>query len=394
MKTEFHRITRLPSYVFAEVNKLKAKYRDQGHDIIDFGMGNPDIDTESFIVDKLIETVKKPKTHRYSVSKGIKGLRKAQADYYARRFSVKLDPEKEIIATLGSKEGLANLAMAITDPGEYGFIIAGGSLRHVPTLSNGQFDEDEYFKTLTRSLKHISPKPVAIVISFPSNPTTKTCTLKFYEELVKVAKQNEVWILSDLAYAEIYFNEAPPPSILQVPGAKSVAVEFTSMSKTFSMPGWRMGFAVGNEILIGALEKIKSYLDYGAFTPIQVAAASALSSDPSTIAKVREVYKKRRNVLVDAMSKAGWEIPSPDATMFAWGPIPEKFKSLGSLEFSKVLLKEADISVAPGIGFGEYGENFVRIGLVENEHRIRQAARNIKAVFTKVDKILSDHSPD
>ena len=370
-------------------------------------MGNPDIDTESFIVDKLIETVKKPKTHRYSVSKGIKGLRKAQADYYARRFSVKLDPEKEIIATLGSKEGLANLAMAITDPGDvilvpnpsypihpYGFIIAGGSLRHVPTLSNGQFDEDEYFKTLTRSLKHISPKPVAIVISFPSNPTTKTCTLKFYEELVKVAKQNEVWILSDLAYAEIYFNEAPPPSILQVPGAKSVAVEFTSMSKTFSMPGWRMGFAVGNELLIGALEKIKSYLDYGAFTPIQVAAASALSSDPSTIAKVREVYKKRRNVLVDAMSKAGWEIPSPDATMFAWAPIPEKFRSLGSLEFSKVLLKEADISVAPGIGFGEYGENFVRIGLVENEHRIRQAARNIKAVFTKADKILSDHSPN
>ena len=232
------------------------------------------------------------------------------------------------------------------------------------------------------------------MISFPSNPTTKTCTLKFYEELVKVAKQNEVWILSDLAYAEIYFNEAPPPSILQVPGAKSVAVEFTSMSKTFSMPGWRMGFAVGNEILIGALEKIKSYLDYGAFTPIQVAAASALSSDPSTIAKVREVYKKRRNVLVDAMSKAGWEIPIPDATMFAWAPIPEKFKSLGSLEFSKVLLKEADISVAPGIGFGEYGENFVRIGLVENEHRIRQAARNIKAVFTKADKILSDYSPN
>ena len=407
MKTDFHRITRLPSYVFAEVNKLKAKYRDEGHDIIDFGMGNPDIDTESFIVDKLIETVKKPKTHRYSVSRGIKGLRKAQADYYGRRFSVKLDPEKEIIATLGSKEGLANLAMAITDPGDvilvpnpsypihpYGFIIAGGSLRHVPTLSNGQFDEDEYFKTLTRSLKHISPKPVAIVISFPSNPTTKTCTLKFYEELVKVAKQNEVWILSDLAYAEIYFRDTPPPSILQVPGAKSVAVEFTSMSKTFSMPGWRMGFAVGNEILIAALEKIKSYLDYGAFTPIQVAAASALSSDPSTIEKVRNIYKKRRDTLVDSMSKAGWEIPSPEATMFAWAPIPEKFKSLGSLQFSKLLLKEADISVAPGIGFGEYGENFVRIGLVENEHRIRQAARNMKSLFTAADRILGNYSSE
>ncbi len=401
MKTDFHRITRLPAYVFAEVNRLKAIYRDQGKDIIDFGMGNPDIDTESFIVDKLVETVRKPKTHRYSVSKGIKGLRKAQAEYYERRFSVKLDPEKEIIATLGSKEGLANLAMAITDPGDvilvpnpsypihpYGFIIAGGSLRHIPTLTNGQFDEDEYFKTLTRSLKHISPKPVAIVVSFPSNPTTKTCSLKFYEELVKVAKQNDVWILSDLAYAEIYFGNDAPPSILQIPNAKSVAVEFTSMSKTFSMPGWRMGFAVGNEILIAALEKIKSYLDYGAFTPIQVAAARALSSDESSIIKVREIYKKRRDVLVNSMQNAGWEIPPPDATMFAWAPIPETFRSLGSLEFSKILLKEADISVAPGIGFGEYGENFVRIGLVENEHRIRQAARNVKSVFSRADEII------
>ena len=381
--------------------------RHKGKDIIDFGMGNPDMPTPDHIREKLKETVNKPGTGRYSTSRGIPGLRKAQVSYYERRFGVKLDLDKEVVVTLGSKEGLANLAMAITDPGDvilvpnpsypihpYGFIIAGGSLRHIPTLSNGQFDEDEYFKTLTRSLKHISPKPVAIVISFPSNPTTKTCTLKFYEELVKVAKQNEVWILSDLAYAEIYFNEAPPPSILQVSGAKSVAVEFTSMSKTFSMPGWRMGFAVGNEILIAALEKIKSYLDYGAFTPIQVAAASALSSDPSTIEKVRAVYKKRRNVLVDAMSKAGWEIPSPDATMFAWAPIPEKFRSLGSLEFSKVLLKEADISVAPGIGFGEYGENFVRIGLVENEHRIRQAARNVKSVFKKADKILCEYSLD
>ncbi len=398
MKTEFHRITRLPAYVFAEINKLKAEFRESGNDIIDFGMGNPDLNTEDFIVEKLIETVKKPKTHRYSVSKGIKGLRKAQAEYYRKRFSVKLDPETEVIATLGSKEGLANLAMAITDPGDvilvpnpsypihpYGFIIAGGSLRHIPTLSEGEFNEEEYFRTLTRSLKHISPKPIAIVVSFPSNPTAKTCSLDFYHELVKIAKENEVWILSDLAYAEIYFDNDPPPSILQVPGSKSVAVEFTSMSKTFSMPGWRMGFAVGNSLLISALEKIKSYLDYGAFTPIQVAAATALNEHEDTIEKIRKVYKNRRDVLITAMSNAGWEIPSPEATMFAWAPIPEKYRELGSLLFSKILLKEAGVSVAPGIGFGEHGENFVRIGLVENEHRIRQASRNIKKVINDAD---------
>ncbi len=398
MKTDFHRITRLPAYVFAETNKLKAEFREGGSDIIDFGMGNPDLNTEDFIVEKLIETARKPKTHRYSVSKGIKGLRKAQADYYRNRFSVNLDPETEVIATLGSKEGLANLAMAITDPGDvilvpnpsypihpYGFIIAGGSLRHIPTLHNGEFNEEEYFRTLTRSLKHISPKPTAIVVSFPSNPTAKTCSLDFYFELVKIAKENEVWILSDLAYAEIYFENNPPPSILQVPGSKSVAVEFTSMSKTFNMPGWRIGFAVGNGLLISALEKIKSYLDYGAFTPIQVAAATALTEHDDTIEKIREVYKKRRDVLISSMSNAGWKIPSPEATMFAWAPIPESFRELGSLTFSKILLKEAGVSVAPGIGFGEHGENFVRLGLVENEHRIRQAGRNIKKVINNAD---------
>ena len=400
MKTEFHRITRLPAYVFAETNKLKAEFRESGNDIIDFGMGNPDLNTEDFIVEKLIETAKKPKTHRYSVSKGIKGLRKAQAEYYRNRFSVDLDPETEVIATLGSKEGLANLAMAITDPGDvilvpnpsypihpYGFIIAGGSLRHIPTLSDGEFNEEEYFRTLTRSPKHISPKPTTIVVSFPSNPTAKTCSLNFYRELVKIAKKNEVWILSDLAYAEIYFDNNPPPSILQVPGSKSVAVEFTSMSKTFSMPGWRIGFAVGNSLLISALEKIKSYLDYGAFTPIQVAAATALTEQGDTIKKIREIYKKRRDVLITSMSNSGWEIPSPEATMFAWAPIPENFKDLGSLLFSKILLKEAGVSVAPGIGFGEHGENFVRLGLVENEHRIRQASRNIKKVFQDADAL-------
>ena len=400
MKKEFHRITRLPPYVFAETNKLKAEFREDGNDIIDFGMGNPDLNTENFIVEKLIETAKKPKTHRYSVSKGIKGLRKAQAEYYRNRFSVNLDPETEVIATLGSKEGLANLAMAITDPGDvilvpnpsypihpYGFIIAGGSLRHIPTLTEGEFNEEEYFRTLTRSLKHISPKPIAIVVSFPSNPTAKTCSLNFYRELVKIAKENQVWILSDLAYAEIYFENNPPPSILQVPGSKSVAVEFTSMSKTFSMPGWRIGFAVGNSLLISALEKIKSYLDYGAFTPIQVAAATALTEQSDTIEKIREIYKKRRDVLIKSMSNAGWEIPSPEASMFAWAPIPEKFRELGSLLFSKILLKEAGVSVAPGIGFGEHGENFVRLGLVENEHRIRQASRNIKKVLQDADAL-------
>ncbi len=400
MKKEFHRISRLPAYVFAETNKLKAEFREDGNDIIDFGMGNPDLNTEKFIVEKLIETAKKPKTHRYSVSKGIKGLRKAQAEYYRNRFSVNLDPETEVIATLGSKEGLANLAMAITDPGDvilvpnpsypihpYGFIIAGGSLRHIPTLTEGEFDEEEYFRTLTRSLKHISPKPIAIVVSFPSNPTAKTCSLNFYRELVKIAKENEVWVLSDLAYAEIYFENNPPPSILQVPGSKSVAVEFTSMSKTFSMPGWRIGFAVGNSLLISALEKIKSYLDYGAFTPIQVAAATALTEQGDTIENIREIYKKRRDVLIKSMSNAGWEIPSPEASMFAWAPIPEKFRELGSLLFSKILLKEAGVSVAPGIGFGEHGENFVRLGLVENEHRIRQASRNIKKVLQDADAL-------
>ena len=400
MKKEFHRITRLPAYVFAETNKLKAEFREDGNDIIDFGMGNPDLNTENFIVEKLIETAKKPKTHRYSVSKGIKGLRKAQAEYYRNRFSVNLDPETEVIATLGSKEGLANLAMAITDPGDvilvpnpsypihpYGFIIAGGSLRHIPTLTEGEFNEEEYFRTLTRSLKHISPRPIAIVVSFPSNPTAKTCSLNFYRELVKIAKENEVWVLSDLAYAEIYFENNPPPSILQVPGSKSVAVEFTSMSKTFSMPGWRIGFAVGNSLLISALEKIKSYLDYGAFTPIQVAAATALNEQGDTIEKIREIYKKRRDVLINTMSNAGWEIPSPEATMFAWAPIPEKFREFGSLLFSKILLKEAGVSVAPGIGFGEHGENFVRLGLVENEHRIRQASRSIKKVLKDSDSL-------
>ena len=404
MSEEFYRIKRLPPYVFAEVNRLKADYRSKGVDIIDFGMGNPDMDTPKHIVDKLIETVKKPRTHRYSSSKGINGLRKAQAFYYSKRFGVDLDPETEIIATLGSKEGLANLAMAITAPGDvmlvpnpsypihpYGFMIAGGTLRHLPTLHNGVFNPEEYMKSLSRAVSHSVPKPVAVVVSFPSNPTAQLCDLEFYNELIKFAKKNELWVLSDLAYAEIYFEENPPPSILQIKNAKDVTVEFTSLSKTFSMPGWRMGFAVGNKKLIDALTRIKSYLDYGAFTPIQVAAATALMGKTDCIEEIRAVYKARRDTLISTMQRSGWEIPSPPATMFAWAPLPKKFEKVGSMAFSKILLQEASVAVAPGIGFGEYGEGYVRLGLVENEHRIRQASRNIKQVLLNADEHISNY---
>lgn len=402
MSEEFYRIKRLPPYVFAEVNRLKAKFRAEGVDIIDFGMGNPDMDTPSHIVEKLVETVRRPRTHRYSASKGIPGLRRAQAGYYERRFGVKLDPETEVIATLGSKEGLANLAMAITAPGDvmlvpnpsypihpYGFMIAGGTLRHVPALHNGRFDPEEYIRALERAVIHSVPKPVALVVSFPSNPTAQVCDLDFYRDLVAFAKKHHLWVLSDLAYAEIYFDDNPPPSILQVEGAKDVAVEFTSLSKTYSMPGWRMGFAVGNPRLVAALTRIKSYLDYGAFTPVQVAAAAALNGPDDCIREIRGIYKHRRDVLVDAMGRAGWTIPSPPATMFAWAPVPEPFAAIGSMGFSKILLSEAAVAVAPGVGFGEYGEGYVRLGLVENEHRIRQAARGVKKVMQNADALLN-----
>ncbi len=404
MTEEFYRIKRLPPYVFAEVNRLKAQYRAEGMDIIDFGMGNPDMDTPKHIVDKLIETVQKPRTHRYSASRGIPGLRKAQAGYYARRFNVELDPETEVIATLGSKEGLANLAMAITAPGDvmlvpnpsypihpYGFMIAGGTLRHIQTLHNGAFNPEEYMRQLDRAVKHSVPKPVAIVVSFPSNPTAQLCDLDFYAELVAFAKKHNIWLLSDLAYAEIYFDGNPPPSILQVEGAKDIAVEFTSLSKTFSMPGWRMGFAVGNKRLIAALTRIKSYLDYGAFTPVQVAAAAALNGPTDCIAEIRETYKSRRDVLVESMGRAGFDIPPPPATMFAWAPVPEAFAEIGSMGFSKILLQEAEVAVSPGIGFGEYGEGYVRLGLVENEQRIRQAARNVRHVMENAADLVEKY---
>jgi alanine-synthesizing transaminase len=404
MSDEFYRIKRLPPYVFAEVNRLKAKYRAQGMDIIDFGMGNPDMDTPRHIVDKLVETVRRPRTHRYSASKGIPGLRRAQAGYYARRFGVKLDPETEVIATLGSKEGLANLAMAITAPGDvmlvpnpsypihpYGFMIAGGTLRHVPALHDGRFDPEAYLRALDRAVTHSVPKPVALVVSFPSNPTAQVCDRAFYRDLVAFAKKHHLWVLSDLAYAEIYFDDNPPPSILEVEGARDVAVEFTSLSKTYAMPGWRMGFAVGNARLIDALTRIKSYLDYGAFTPVQVAAAAALNGPQDCVAEIRGIYRSRRDVLVDAMGRAGWQIPSPPATMFAWAPVPAPFATIGSMGFSKILLREAEVAVAPGVGFGEYGEGYVRLGLVENEHRIRQAARGVRKVMQNADALLAKY---
>lgn len=401
---EFHRIKRLPPYVFAEVNRLKAEYRANGVDIIDFGMGNPDMDTPSHIVDKLVETVRKPRTHRYSSSRGIPGLRRAQAAYYERRFGVTLNPETEVIATLGSKEGLANLAMAITAPGDvilapnpsypihpYGFMIAGAALRHIPALHEGRFEPEAYMRSLARAVAHSVPKPTAIVVNFPSNPTAQVCDLDFYEELVAFAKKNDIWLLSDLAYAEMYYDGVPPPSILQVKGARDIAVEFTSLSKTYSMPGWRMGFAQGNERLIGALTRIKSYLDYGAFTPVQVAAAAALNGPQDCIAEIRGVYQSRRDVLVDAMGKAGWDITPPPATMFAWAEVPEAFRPLGSMAFSKILLREAGVAVSPGVGFGEYGEGFIRLGLVENEQRIRQAARGVKKVLARADEIIAEY---
>jgi alanine-synthesizing transaminase len=383
---EFHRVKRLPPYVFAEVNRLKAAARARGADIIDLGMGNPDMPTPQHIVDKLTETVAKPRTNRYSASKGIAGLRKAQAAYYARRFGVRLDPETQVIATLGSKEGFANMAQAITAPGdvilvpnptypihEFGFIISGAAIRHIPA-SNGE----EFLRGVERAAKHSIPKPLAMVLSYPANPTGMVADLAFYSEAVQLAKRLGLIILSDVAYAEIYFDGVPPPSVLQVPGAIDITVEFTSLSKTYSMPGWRMGFAVGNERLIAALARVKSYLDYGAFTPIQVAAAAALNGPQDCVAEIRSIYKSRRDTVVESFGRAGWQIPAPPASMFCWAPIPEPFRELGSVEFSKLLIEKADVAVSPGLGFGEYGEGYVRIGLVENEHRIRQAARNIK----------------
>ncbi|MCT7375721.1 LL-diaminopimelate aminotransferase [Chelativorans salis] len=398
---EFHKVRRLPPYVFEQVNRLKASARSSGADIVDLGMGNPDLPTPQAIVDKLCDVVRDPRTHRYSASRGIPGLRRAQAAYYARRFGVKLNPETQVVATLGSKEGFANMAQAITAPGDvvmcpnptypihaFGFIMSGGVIRSMQAEP-----DDGFIPALERAVRHSIPKPLALILNYPSNPTACVASLDFYKDVVAFARKNDIIILSDLAYAEIYFDGNPPPSVLQVPGAMDVAVEFTSMSKTFSMPGWRMGFAVGNERLVAALARVKSYLDYGAFTPIQVAAAAALNSDGAEIEEVRSVYHRRRDVLVEAFGRAGWHVPPPPATMFAWAPIPEPFRPLGSLEFSKLLVEKAEVAVAPGVGFGEHGDDYVRIALVENEHRIRQAARSIKRFLATAGETLDNVIP-
>src|SRR5690349_975026 len=390
MPEEFYRIKRLPPYVFAEVNALKAAARAEGRDVIDLGMGNPDGPTPPHIIAKLVECVQNPKAHGYSASRGIPGLRRAQAAYYARRFNVELDPEREIIVTLGSKEGLANLAQAITAPGDtvlvpnpcypihaFGFIMAGAAVRHIPIGP-----EVDFLAEFKKAAQHSVPPPLGVVLNFPANPTAQTVDLDFYGEIVDFCRHQNIIVLSDLAYAEIYFDGKPPPSILEVPGARDVAVEFSSLSKTYSMAGWRIGFAVGNARLITALTRVKSYLDYGAFTPVQVAATAALNGPQDCIAETRERYRARRDVLIDGLRQAGWEIPTPDATMFAWAPIPPAFRAIGSLAFSKLLLEQANVAVSPGIGFGEYGEGFVRIALVENRQRLRQAARNIKSFLS------------
>jgi alanine-synthesizing transaminase len=383
---EFYRIRRLPPYVFEQVNRAKAAARNGGADIIDFGMGNPDLPAPSHVLDKLKETLGKPRTDRYSASRGITGLRKAQAGYYQRRFGVKLNPETQVVATLGSKEGFANVAQAITSPGDvvlvpnpsypihaFGFLMAGGVVRSVPADPT-----PELFHALERAIIHSIPKPIALIVCYPSNPTAYVATLDFYKDLVAFAKKHEIFILSDLAYAELYFDGNPPPSVLQVQGAMDVAVEFTSMSKTYSMAGWRMGFAVGNERIIAALARVKSYLDYGAFTPVQVAATAALNGPDDCIVEMRETYKKRRDVLVESFGRAGWDIPAPAASMFAWAPLPKGFAEIGSMQFATLMVEKSGVVVSPGVAFGEHGDGFVRIALVENEQRIRQAARNIR----------------
>lgn len=399
--TDFHFVRRLPPYVFEEVNRVKAAARKAGADIIDLGMGNPDLPTPDHINDKLIETAKRARTNRYSASRGIAGLRRAQAGYYERRFGVKLNPDSQVIATLGSKEGFANMAQAITAPGDvvlvpnpsypihaFGFLMAGGVIRNVPSAPG-----PEFFEALERAIRHSTPKPIAVVLCYPSNPTAEVADLDFYRDVVAFARKHDIFVLSDLAYSEIYFDGVPPPSILQVPGAFDVAVEFTTLSKTYSMPGWRVGFAVGNDRLVAALGRVKSYLDYGAYTPIQVAAAAALNGPDDCIADMRGIYHRRRDVLVDSFTRAGWPVPAPRASMFAWSPIPEKFRHLGSLEFSKLLVEKAHVAVSPGVGFGEHGDDFVRIALVENEHRIRQAARNVRKFLETADQTLHNILP-
>ena len=393
---EFRRIKRLPPYVFAIVNELKAAARARGEDIIDFGMGNPDQPTPQHIVDKLVEVAQRRDTHRYSQSRGIPRLRRAICNWYKDRYDVDLDYEKEAIVSIGSKEGLAHLALACLGPGDsvlvpnpaypihpYGFVIAGADVRHVPLIPGVDF-----FEELEKAIVESWPRPKMLVINFPGNPTTQCVELDFFERVVAIAKEHNIWVIHDIAYADIVFDGYKAPSILQVPGAKEIAVEFFSLSKSYNMPGWRVGFMVGNPVLVSALAKIKSYLDYGTFTPIQVAAIAALEGPQECVQEIRDMYQKRRDVLCDGLNALGWQVEKPKATMFVWARIPEAYQSMGSLEFSKKLITDAKVAVSPGIGFGQHGDDHVRFSLIENEHRTRQALRGIKDMFRK-DGILS-----
>ncbi|MCG7872508.1 MAG: alanine transaminase [Candidatus Thiodiazotropha lotti] len=388
---EFRRIKRLPPYVFAIVNELKAAARARGEDIIDFGMGNPDQPTPQHIVDKLCEVANRKDTHRYSMSKGIPRLRRAMSNWYKSRYQVDLDPETQVIATIGSKEGLAHLALACMGPGDsvlvpnpaypihpYGFIISGADVRHVPMVPGVDF-----FDELVRAIKDSWPRPKMLVLNFPGNPTTQCVELDFFEKIVEIAKEYNIWVVHDLAYADIVFDGYVAPSILQVPGADEIAVEFFSLSKSYNMPGWRVGFMSGNKTLVAALARIKSYLDYGTFTPIQVAAIAALEGPQDVVREICSMYQSRRDVLCDGLNNIGWHVEKPKATMFVWAPIPEPYRAMGSLEFSKKLLSEAKVAVSPGVGFGEHGDDHVRFGLIENEHRTRQAVRGIRDMFRK-----------
>lgn len=394
MIDEFPRIKRLPPYVFNIVNELKAAARARGEDIIDFGMGNPDQPTPQHIVDKLIEVAQRSDTHRYSLSRGIPRLRRAICRWYKETYDVDLDYESEAIVTIGSKEGLAHLALATVGPGDavlvpnpaypihpYGFIIAGADIRHVPMVP-----EIDFFEELEKAIKDSWPKPKMLVLNFPGNPTTQCVELDFFEKVVEIAREHNIWVIHDLAYAQIVFDGYKAPSILQVPGAKDVAVEFYSLSKTYNMPGWRVGFMVGNPSLVAALARIKSYLDYGMFTPIQVAAIAALEGPQDCVTEICQRYEVRRDVLCEGLNSIGWDVEKPKATMFVWAPIPEQFRDMGSLEFSKLLLQEAKVAVSPGIGFGDYGDSHVRFGLIENEHRTRQAIRGVRDMFKKLNK--------
>ncbi len=391
MIEEFHRIKRLPPYVFNIVNDLKAKARACGEDIIDFGMGNPDQPTPKHIVDKLVEVAQRNNTHRYSVSRGIPRLRRAITRWYKDRYGVDLDPDDEAIVTIGSKEGLAHLALATVGPGDavlvpnpaypihpYGFVIAGADIRHVPLVPGVDF-----FAELKKAIKDSWPRPKMLILNFPGNPTTQCVELEFFEKVIEVAREHQIWVVHDIAYADLVFDGYKAPSILEVPGAKEVAVEFFSLSKSYSMPGWRVGFMCGNSTLVAALARMKSYLDYGMFTPIQVAAIAALEGPQDCVEEIREMYCSRRDTLCDGLSNLGWEVEKPKATMFVWAPIPQAYRHLGSLEFSKKLLQEAKVAVSPGIGFGEYGDDHIRFGLIENEHRTRQAVRGIREMFRK-----------